>query len=94
MTSAMDKNDPSAQLRIHDCAAFYGIPEQSTQSVVAAPPKQVAPTTLPPSADKRTPFEKYQGAYTAAWLLCALSKKAAELVEESHARGIPVDPGS
>ena len=42
--------------------------------------------------DKRTPFEKYQGAYAGAWLMCTLNQKLAFKIEEAHARGVPVKP--
>jgi len=42
--------------------------------------------------DKRTPFEKYQGAYTGAWLMCTLNQKLAFRIKEAHARGVQVEP--
>jgi predicted patatin/cPLA2 family phospholipase len=43
--------------------------------------------------DKRTPFEKYQGAYTGAYMLCVLQQKMAFIVENARLRGTPLDAG-
>jgi hypothetical protein len=40
------------------------------------------------SEDKRTPFQKYQGAYTGAWLICFLTQKLIFLTEKNKAAGI------
>ena len=41
--------------------------------------------------DNRTPFEKYQGAYTGAWLMCVLNQKLAFTILKLHAKGLPVE---
>lgn len=41
--------------------------------------------------DKRTPLDKYQGAYTGAWFLCTLTQKMVFLTEKSKVRGISLD---
>jgi len=40
--------------------------------------------------DKRTPFEKYQGAYTFAWLKCVIGQKLAFTIKKAHAQGVTV----
>ncbi len=41
--------------------------------------------------DKRTPLEKYQGAYTAAYLICILQQKQLFLIEKAKQRGVTLD---
>ena len=42
--------------------------------------------------DKRTPLEKYQGAYTGAYLLCILQQKQLFLLEKAKKKGVTLDP--
>lgn len=42
--------------------------------------------------DRRTPFEKYQGAYLGAWLVCAVTQKKVFLIEQAKAKGVELDP--
>lgn len=42
--------------------------------------------------DKRTPLEKYQGAYTGAYLLCILQQKQLFLLEKAKQKGVTLDP--
>ena len=58
-------------------------------NVFAAPTDQSNALT---SEDKRTPFEKYQGAYLAAWLQCVLKQKLIFVIEKGEAKGIPMKP--
>jgi len=41
--------------------------------------------------DKRTPFQKYNGAYLGAWLLCSLEQEMVFLTNKFKDRGIPLD---
>lgn len=41
--------------------------------------------------DMRTPFEKYQGAYTGAWLLCTMKNKLAYVRETGRKKNIEMD---
>lgn len=42
--------------------------------------------------DKRTPLEKYQGAYTGAYLICILQQKQLFLMEKAKQKGVTLDP--
>lgn len=42
--------------------------------------------------DKRTPLQKYQGAYTGAYLLCVLQQKQLFLLEKAKQKGVTLDP--
>jgi|JI10StandDraft_1071094.scaffolds.fasta_scaffold652213_2 hypothetical protein len=41
--------------------------------------------------DKRTPLEKYQGAYAGAYLICVLQQKKLFIIERAKQRGITLD---
>lgn len=41
--------------------------------------------------DKRTPLEKYQGAYTGAYLICILQQKQLFIIERAKQRGVTLD---
>lgn len=41
--------------------------------------------------DTRTPFEKYQGAYTGAWLLCTMETKLAYVREIARKKNMEVE---
>lgn len=42
--------------------------------------------------DKRTPLEKYQGAYIGAYLTCILEQKQLFLLEKAKQKGVALDP--
>ena len=42
--------------------------------------------------DKRTPSQRLQGAYLAAWLKCALVQKKVFLAEKAKERGVKMEP--
>lgn len=41
--------------------------------------------------DERTPLEKYQGAYTGAYLICILQQKQLFIIEKAKQRGVTLD---
>lgn len=42
--------------------------------------------------DKRTPLEKYQGAYFGAYLFCVVQQKIVFLMEKAKQKGVALDP--
>ena len=42
--------------------------------------------------DRRTPFQKYQGAFVGAYLTCVLEQKKFFLLEKARSKGVILDP--
>jgi hypothetical protein len=53
--------------------------------------RQESPAASPTAHDKRTPAQRYQGAYLGAWLLCTLNQKLIYKYAEAEQRGIRIE---
>lgn len=65
--------------------------QPASVSATAASSAQVS-RSAPSQTDRRTPIERYQGAYTGARVLCAATHILSQKVEEAQARQIEVKP--
>jgi len=78
---------PIAKLALGICAALV-----AATSVAAPPGQRQDARSAEESVDRRTPLERYQGAYLGAWLMCTLVQKKLFLIEKAKAKGVALDP--
>lgn len=77
----------AARFALAGCLAWI-----ATGSLAAPPDQRQDVRSTEMSIDRRTPLQRYQGAYLAGWLKCTLMQKKLFLIEKARARGVALDP--
>jgi hypothetical protein len=70
-------------------SAFDVIQKKKSSDFSVSPNnRESAQVTTEDAKDKRTPLQKYHGAYTKVWYLCALTQKKVFMIEKARNSGI------